>query len=191
MELILASTSPYRRQLVERLGLEFCCAAPGLDEDAWKATVADPRQLAEQLAEAKARCVFERKPAAAVIGSDQLVAWQGRTLGKPGSRERAIDQLKCLAGTTHELVTAVCILTPQRRWAHTDVARLRMRALRRDEIERYVDADQPWDCAGAYKLESRGIVLFESIESVDQTAITGLPLMALTSILREIGFAIP
>lgn len=191
MDLVLASTSKYRRELLMRLGVPFHCRSPALDEEAWKDRGLPPRELAAQLARAKAHCVARDEPQAIIIGSDQVAACAGQILGKPGCRERAVDQLALLAGRTHELITAVCVWRHDRSWQHTDVTRLTMRPLTPGEIERYVAVDQPWDCAGAYKLEQRGIVLFESIESADHTAITGLPLMAVTSILREIGFAIP
>jgi septum formation protein len=193
MDLILASTSPYRRALLERLGLPFRCRAPGVDEDALKGQGLTPRELADRLALAKADAVarLEPNPASIVIGSDQLVAFEGRVLGKPGSVERAVEQLHSLSGREHELITAMAVIQGSRVIQHTDVARLRVRPLSRPEIERYVLADQPIDCAGSYKLEARGIALFDQIISADHSAITGLPLMALTTILRDLGVAIP
>ena len=193
MDLILASTSPYRRALLERLGLPFRCRAPGVDEDPLKHQGLSPRELAERLAIAKADAVarLEPDPRSIVMGSDQLVAFEGRVLGKPGSVERAVEQLLSLAGRDHELITAMAVIQGTRVLQHTDVARLHMRPLSRDEIERYVLADQPIDCAGSYKLEARGIALFDQIISDDHSAITGLPLMALTTILRDLGVAIP
>ncbi|WP_169976668.1 Maf family protein [Tautonia rosea] len=193
MDLILASTSPYRRALLERLGLPFRCRAPGVDEDALKNQGLSPRELADRLAIAKADAVarLEPNPAAIVIGSDQLVAFEGRVLGKPGSVDRAVEQLLSLSGRDHELITAMAVIQGSHVIQHTDVARLHVRPLSQSEIERYVLADQPIDCAGAYKLESRGIVLFEQIDCADHSAITGLPLMALTTILRDLGVPIP
>jgi len=191
--LVLASTSVYRRALLERLGVPFRCRAPLCDE----ATIqrrevgTEPRLLAEELALAKASSLVGDEPGATVIGCDQLVSFEGRVFGKPCTTERAVDQLAAMAGRTHELITALVVIQGGAIRGHTDISRLRMRQLSRAAIERYVAADRPLDCAGSYKLESRGIVLFDRIETEDQTAITGLPLIALVTILRELGFAIP
>ena len=193
MDLILASTSPYRRALVERLGVPFRCVAPPVDEQALKAGWGgvSPRELAERLAMAKAAGVASGEPDAAVIGGDQLVALDGSILGKPGTTEQAIAQLRSMSGRSHELITALIVLRSGRIYAHTDVTRLYLRDLTPEAISRYVEADRPLDCAGSYKLEARGIALFERIDSEDHSAITGVPLIALTTILRTIGFAIP
>ena len=193
MDLILASASPYRRALVERLGIPFRWIAPPIDEEAIKADLvqASPRELAEHLAMAKAAGVLENEPQAVVIGGDQLVALDGSILGKPGTTERAIAQLQMMSGRSHELVTALVVLHNKTIYAHTDVTKLHLRRLTLEEIGRYVEADQPLDCAGSYKLEKRGIALFERIESEDHSAIVGIPLIALTTILRTIGFKIP
>jgi septum formation protein len=191
MDLVLASTSRYRRELLGRLGVPFRWRAPGVDEEAFKRGGTPPRELAAELALAKATRVADEEPGATVIAGDQVVALRGQMLGKPGSREGAIEQLLQMAGETHELYTAMAVAHEGRVYPHMDVATLRMRALSRGEIERYVDADEPFDCAGAYKLEARGIVLFERIVTEDHAAITGLPLIALTSILRGIGVTLP
>jgi 7-methyl-GTP pyrophosphatase len=191
LDLVLASTSPYRRVLLERLGVPFRILAPRFEESSIPTDAGSPLEVAEALALGKAQSISAVEPGATVIGSDQLVAIEGQIFGKPGSIERAIDQLQALAGRTHELYTALVVLHADRSCRHTDVTRLRMRSLDRDEIGRYLAHDRPLDCAGSYKLEERGIVLFESIESADHTAIMGLPLVRLTTILRELGFAIP
>lgn len=190
-DLVLASTSPYRRALLARLGVPFRCLAPLVDEEALKDTGRTPRELAEMLARAKAESLAELEPDSVVIGSDQLVAFEGCVFGKPGDALRAIGQLSTLAGKTHDLITAVAIRHGGETFLHTDVTALHMRPLNRDEIERYVEADRPFDCAGSYKLEERGIALFERIDSADHTAVTGLPLIAVTTILRGLGFAVP
>jgi septum formation protein len=192
-ELVLASTSPYRRALVERLGVPFRCRAPLVDEEALKLREPglDPRALAERLARAKAESLTGEEPGAVVIGSDQLVAFEGRVFGKPGDPDRAVEQLLAFAGRPHELITALAVWHEGRAVEHTDVTTLWMRPLTRPEADRYVAHDRPLDCAGAYKLESRGITLFERIDSRDHTAVTGLPLIALTTILRGLGFVIP
>ncbi|QDU65549.1 Maf family protein [Engelhardtia mirabilis] len=191
MQIILASTSPYRRALLERLGLEFDCVAPDVDEDAYKSRGLEPRELAQTLARAKAASVAELYPEAVVIGSDQVCALDSEVLSKPGSPARAAAQLERLAGRTHRLVTAVAIQRGGERRAWTDVATLTMRALTRAAIERYVAVDDPVDCAGAYKLEQRGIALFEQIACDDHSAITGLPLIATVRILGDFGIDLP
>jgi septum formation protein len=191
--LVLASTSAYRRLLLERLGVPFRYRAPRCDESAIqrKEVTTDPRLLAEKLALSKASSLVAEESDSAIIGCDQLVSFNGRVFGKPGTADRAVDQLLAMAGHTHELITALVVIRGGDLFGHTDITRLRMRSLAREAIERYVAADRPFDCAGSYKLESRGIALFERIESDDHTAVTGLPLIALVSILRELGFAIP
>lgn len=195
MDLVLASTSRYRRELLARLGIPFRCLAPQVDEEAFKTHGAAPRQVAERLAQEKALRVAAREPGATVIGGDQIVALgtaeAGSILGKPGSREAAARQLAALTGKSHELVTAIAIAHEGRLLTHIDVAVLEMRSLDEAAIDRYLDADEPYDCAGAYKLEARGITLFSRIASADHSAITGLPLIALTTMLRELGFSIP
>ncbi|WP_044238723.1 Maf family protein [Chondromyces apiculatus] len=190
--LVLASTSPYRRMLLDRLGVPFTAAAPDCDEDAYKASATSPRGLAETLALAKAESLRATHPDALILGGDQVATLDDDILGKPGTRDAAIAQLERLAGRTHLLITAVALLHHHGRLVqHTDVARLTLRPLTRAQIERYVDADTPLDCAGSYKLEARGIALFASIDTADTTAITGLPLLWLTGALAGLGFEIP
>jgi septum formation protein len=193
MRLVLASTSAYRRELLGRLGVAFETAAPDVDEAAWKGRGLAPREVARQLARAKAEAVARVVgDGATVIGSDQVCALGSETFGKPGTAERACEQLARLAGRTHELLTAVCVVGPVRGvWEHTDTARLSMRALDAASIARYVAADRPLDCAGSYKLEARGIALFEKLECADHTAIVGLPLVALTLELVRRGWVLP
>ena len=192
MQLILASTSRYRQELLARLGVAFTCQAPGVDEDSVKADRAlGPRQVAEILAERKAQAVAARHPGAVVIGSDQLAHLDGDVLGKPGTAEAAEAQLARLAGRTHELVTAVCIIHPGGVERLTDLARLSMRPLAAAAIARYVAADRPLDCAGAYKLECRGIALFSAVACADHTAITGLPLIWTAGVLGRLGIPTP
>lgn len=189
--LVLASTSRYRKALLERLGIPFTVAAPACDEAAYQARIADPFDLAIALAAAKAEAVARAHPAAVVIGSDQVCAHDGAVLGKPGDRPRALAQLQRLQGRSHDLITAVCVLGPNGAQAFHDLSRLRMRALDDAALLRYLDRDEPYDCAGSYKLEAAGITLFATIQSADHTAITGLPLLQLTGVLRTLGFALP
>jgi len=190
--LVLASTSRYRADLLARLGLPFRAEAPACDEDALKAQASgmDPQALAEALALAKAESLRARFPDAAILGGDQLAALDGEVLGKPGSAEGAARQLARLAGRTHALITAIALVIGERVIRHTEVARLTMRPLTADQIERYVAADDPADCAGSYKLERRGIALFSRIEAGDHTGIVGLPLMAITGMLAEVGIEV-
>jgi septum formation protein len=194
MRLVLASTSRYRHALLKRLGVPFTAIAPPIDESALQASLRDldARALTTHLARAKAQSVAEVEISnAVVVGSDQVLTLDGQILGKPHTAERAVAQLEWLAGRTHELVTALVVVHPGGEEHHLDVARLTLRPLGRDAIERYVAADSPLDCAGSYKLEARGIALFERVEAPDPTAVTGLPLIALTTILQRLGFAVP
>jgi septum formation protein len=185
--LILASTSPYRRELLARLGWPFEARAPLFDEEEAKLRASPvPWERAAFLAKGKAQSLAG--PGCTVIGGDQLVSFEGKTLGKPGHRDKAVDQLASMAGKFHELLTAVCVIHEgqTREWVHT--TRLRMRPLSRSQIENYVDLDRPWDAAGSYKFEKHGIALFESVECDDFSAIQGLPLLQLARVLTDFGY---
>lgn len=190
-KLILASTSTYRRELLGRLKLAFDAVAPEVDEQARVGEHA--AELATRLAAAKARAVAARHPGSLVLGSDQVADRGGALLGKPGSRAAAIAQLTASSGQAIEFLTAVCLYDGRTDHAlgHLDRTRVRFRLLGRGEIERYVDADAPLDCAGGFRCESLGIALFDSIETADPTALVGLPLIATARMLREAGFHIP
>ena len=185
--LVLASTSPYRKALLERLGLRFRCIAPDVDEAAFKDRGLAPEELAATLARAKADSVASLVPGAIVIGSDQVCTIDGDVLDKPGDAATNVAQLRRLAGHEHRLITAVCIARSDQRREFVDVTRLKMRPLSAERLAAYVAMDRPFDCAGGYKLESGGIALFERIESADHTAIIGLPLMRLARELEELG----
>ena len=189
MPLILASTSRYRRELLERLGLPFHVARPDVDESALAGE--RPDMLARRLARAKAQVLAARHPEAWIIGSDQVATLGGLALGKPGTRERAIGQLRAMSGIAVEFHTAVCVMRGETCLEAIDMTRVTFRTLQDDEIGRYVDAEQPLDCAGSFKCEGLGISLFEAIESRDPTALVGLPLIALSGMLRQAGFALP
>ncbi len=191
MKLILASTSPYRAAQLQQLGLEFEQHDPQVDESLLKEAGFSPENLAEVLALEKAKQVFHHNPAAIVIGGDQLVSFEGAILGKPGTREQAIEQLLLMQGKAHTLITAIAVAGPDFVESHTNHTKLKMRELDKDTIKRYIEFDQPLNCAGSYKLESRGISLFEEIQSDDHSAITGIPLIALTSLLIKAGMEIP
>jgi septum formation protein len=192
-ELVLASTSPYRRGLLERLGLEVTAAAPACDEEAEKRRgPSEPLALAAHLAEAKALSLRASHPGCFILGGDQIATLEDAILDKPGTEARARAQLERLAGRAHRLVTAICLVHPDGTLdAHVDIAHLVMRPLEDDEIARYIARDQPLDCCGSYRVERLGIALFESIDAPDFTAIEGLPLMKLAAMLRRAGFELP
>jgi septum formation protein len=188
--LILASTSRYRRELLNRLGLPFEAARPDTDETALPGEA--PEAMAMRLSVAKAEAVASLNPGAWVIGSDQVAEFDGRTLGKPGGREAAIEQLGAMARHSVRFHTGVCVARAGRSpLLALDTTTVRFRALAPDEIARYVDAEKPFDCAGSFKSEGLGITLFEAIESRDPTALIGLPLIATARLLREAGFTLP
>ncbi|MBN1826501.1 MAG: septum formation protein Maf [Candidatus Eisenbacteria bacterium] len=187
-ELILASTSPYRRMLMERLGLPFRAAAPGCDEEGLGHLPAGER--ATMLAARKAAAVSSLFPEAVVIGSDQIVEVDGETLSKPGTRERAREALRRLRGREHRLVTAVAIArggAEARIETALDEAFLDMRDLTDAEIEAYLDREHVLDCAGAYRIEGLGAALFASIRTNDPTGIVGLPITRLVDLLSRFG----
>lgn len=188
--LILASTSPYRRALLARLGIGFDCIAPRVDETARPGET--PRRLALRLARAKAAAVSRRSPDAWVVGSDQVCACGARILGKPGDTSGAVDTLRRLSGRTAEFVTAVVVLQPERRPLQAiDVTQVRFRRLSLPEIRRYVAAEPALDCAGAFKSEGLGISLCASIETADPSALIGLPLIATRRLLARAGWSVP
>lgn len=191
MRVVLASTSPYRRQLLERLRLPFTSVSPGVDEAAVKQRLRAAEAVVQELARQKALAVVAHHRDALVIGSDQCVCLDGDILDKPGSAPAAIAQLQRLQGRAHELLTAVAIAHRGGVVEFLDRTRLRMRPLTAAEIERYVAAEQPLDCAGSYKIEGLGVALFDRIECEDQTAIVGLPLLRLCAELRKLGAPLP
>ncbi|MEN1940952.1 Maf family nucleotide pyrophosphatase [Luteimonas sp. MJ246] len=187
--LVLASTSPYRRELLARLGLPFGTVRPEVDETPLAGET--PSVLALRLAGAKARAVAALHPAARVIGSDQVADFNGLALGKPGGREAAIAQLQAMSGHAVAFRTAVALASAGGVATALDTTLVRFRRLGLHEIERYVDREQPFDCAGSFKSEGLGIVLFEAIESRDPTALVGLPLLDTVRLLRESGLSLP
>jgi septum formation protein len=185
--LILASTSRYRRQLLQRLRLPFDIVSPGVDETALAGEV--PAALATRLALAKAHAVAADAADAVVIGSDQVAELDGQAIGKPGSHERAVEQLKMMSGQRVVFHTAVAVVRRERGFARALLApvTVRFRTLRAQEIERYLRLDTPYDCAGSAKSEALGVALLESIDSDDPTALIGLPLIRTCALLREAG----
>ncbi len=189
--LVLASTSIYRRTLLERLGLPFTVARPETDET--PLLDEPPQALAERLALAKAEAVLASAADDTwVIGSDQVAELDGRPLGKPGSNAAAVAQLQSMSGRDVRFLTALCLAGPDgRRLQALDVTTVRFRKLCDDEIKRYIAREQPLDCAGSFKSEGLGIALFEEIDNRDPTALIGLPMIATARLLRESGFVIP
>jgi len=186
--LILASTSKYRSALLSQLGWPFEALSPGVDEDQLKNRGLSPTQLAVELAKLKAEAVFKKFPLSCVIGSDQVCMLDGEILSKPGTIDKAVKQLQKMQGIHHELITAVTILSPEGEMSFHNRTLLHMRKLSVEEIRKYVDEDMPIDCAGSYKLESKGIKLFNKIEMDDHTSIIGLPLIQLNNNLLQLGY---
>jgi septum formation protein len=189
--LVLASTSQYRRQLLERFGIRFTVAAPDVDETPLPGET--PIDLTNRLARAKAEVVAQRHRSSIVIGSDQVALFGRDIIGKPGNPERCVQQLKELSGQRLAFHTAVHVIDSDSgaNESHLDITTVYFRKLTDNEIERYVARDRPVNCAGGFKAESLGITLFERIESQDPTALIGLPLIWLAGALRRAGFALP
>ena len=188
--LILASTSMYRRELLGRLRLPFDTERPGTDETPLPGEA--PEALARRLARAKAADVAARHPGAWVIGSDQVAECGGRALGNPGGHEAAAAPLASMSGQAVRFHTGLCLARDSEPPLEAmDCTVVRFRTLGPDEIERYLHAEQPYDCAGSFKSEGLGIGLFEAIENRDPTALIGLPLIATARLLRQAGFRLP
>ncbi len=188
--LILGSTSRYRRELLERLRIPFDVASPDVDETPRNGEA--PAALALRLALAKAQAVAARFPQAVVIGSDQVADLQGEALGKPGTHERAVQQLRRMRAQTVVFQTAVSVVCLASGFAQTELAavRVQFRHLSDAEIEAYLQAEQPYDCAGSAKSEGLGIALLEHIDNDDPTALVGLPLIRTCRMLRAAGLAL-
>lgn len=189
--LILASTSRYRAQLLARLRLPFDTVAPGVDETPRVREV--PMERAQRLALAKAAAVSALHPDATVIGSDQVAVCKGEVLGKPEGAGECRDQLRRLSGSAAMFHTALAVLDPRRQASIqvVDTTTVYFRALEPREIERYVEIEQPFDCAGGFRAEALGIALFSRIVGEDPTGLIGLPLIALSRALRQIGYEVP
>lgn len=188
--IILASTSRYRAELLQRLLPDFERQAPDVDETPQVHEA--PADRAMRLATAKARAVARQAPDAMVIGSDQVAALDGVILRKPGDTAAACAQLAKSSGHAVNFFTAVCVIAPETDEHHAlDTTRVHFRQLDAASIERYVATEQPLDCAGSFKCEGLGIALFERIENADPTALIGLPLIAVAHLLRKCGIPLP
>lgn len=189
MKLVLASTSRYRRELLARLQVPFSVADPGVEEQAHPGE--DPQAMSRRLAEDKARAVGLREPGAIIIGCDQVAVADGIIIGKPGNRANAVRQLLALSGRDVLFHTALCVHARDRTTTRVVTTRVTFRTLDRAAIERYLDREQPYDCAGSAKSEGLGIALIASMDGEDPNALIGLPLIALVNMLAEHGVRIP
>lgn len=185
--IILASSSPYRRRLLEQLGLTFEWASPDIDETALPGE--SPEALVERLARAKAQALAVRYPQHWIIGSDQIASFDNRILGKPGNIENARRQLHACRGQRVEFITGLCLLNSRDGKSETIVERfgVMFRELSDEQIDRYLEREQPFDCAGSFKVEGLGIALFERLEGDDPNALIGLPLIRLVTLLQRAG----
>lgn len=186
----LASTSPFRKELLERLGIPFETVAPDVDETPLANETAEA--LVRRLSEDKARAMAASHRGL-IIGSDQVATTGNNILGKPGTHERAFEQLRALSGKRVIFQTGLCLLNTETDEAQVDVIPfiVKFRQLGGDQIERYLQQEQPYNCAGSFKSEGLGITLFEYMEGVDPTALIGLPLIRLTSMLAQAGIVLP
>lgn len=192
LPIVLASGSPYRQSLLRQIRMPFEVAVPGVNEKAIKDMEHSPQDLAIILAKMKGESVLLTHPNAIIIAADQVAHFNGKILSKPGSKEKAQAQLEALQGSTHELLTALWVHHPSHgAKTHLETARIRIRSLSSETISRYLELDQPYDCAGAYKIEQVGLSLIQEIQCADINSVVGLPMIALNNILREWNLPLP
>lgn len=189
-KIILASSSPYRKQLLDRLHLDYECHSPNIDESIIQGEQA--RDYVCRLAQAKAQSIAERYPQAVVIGSDQCALLDDEILGKPGSHARALEQLRRAQGKTLVFHTGVCVLNLARRYCAVDDVpfEVEFRNLSDKQLEHYLEVEQPYDCAGSFKAEGYGACLFSALRGDDPNALIGLPLLRLTTMLEQAGIEV-
>ncbi len=189
-KIVLASSSVYRQQLLDRFLDDYETVSPGIDENV---DIEDPEQLAAYLARNKAETVSTAYRNALIIGADQLAVLEGKVVGKPGDHQRAVEQLLQASGKSLTFMSAVCVLDPveKRRYEHVDKTVVRFRSFDRRLADAYLKHDQPYDCAGSFKIEGAGFVLFESVTTEDPTALIGMPMIWLSDRLLELGYLIP
>ena len=190
MKFILASGSPYRAAQLKQLHLEFIAKSPDIDESLVKALTISVNEKCLELARLKAEKVAKNYPNDLVIAGDQMGLHNNIILDKPGNKKRAFAQLKTLQGSTHQLLSSLCVHYKGKHHLHLQTNTLKMRTLTDKELEYYIDKDKPTDCAGSYKIESLGFGLFESIETSDFSSIMGLPLLKLVDILKQLEISI-
>lgn len=190
-QLILASSSPYRKELLSRFAIPFECISPDVDES--QIENEPPELYVSRLAKVKAQKIGQDHPEKLIIGSDQCCVNAGIILGKPKDRDNAIDQLLNASGNTINFLTAVCIYHPQSKWIQewTDAFSVEFRDLTQEEIERYLDAEEPYNCAGSFKSERLGVTLCKSMQGDDPTTLIGLPLIKVAQSLRDFGLNLP
>lgn len=187
--LILGSSSPYRKELLERLHIDFTCRSPDIDESALPNET--PKELCTRLAKSKALAIHQQYPNAIVIGSDQVAVLGDQILGKPHTRERAIEQLSAMSGKELIFMTALCIINSDGQTFETMVpTTVTMKELARETIESYLDIEEPYNCAGSAKIEKLGVALMKSVVSDDPTALIGLPLIQTVSLLAKAGYPV-
>jgi septum formation protein len=189
-EIILASGSPYRKQLLERLQLSFECRSPDIDESVLDGESAE--DYVSRLARAKARAIADAKPAAVIIGSDQCAVLDGRILGKPGSHENALRQLRDAQGKSVIFHTAVCVMRLADDFCELESVpfEVEFRRLADSQLEHYLRVEQPYQCAGSFKAEGYGSCLFRRLSGDDPSALIGLPLLTLTTMLENAGIEV-
>lgn len=189
--IILASSSPYRRGLLDRFLDHYEAISPNIDESNKQGLA--PEELARHLARKKAEAIAINARQALVIGADQLAVLDNQVLGKPGSHQKAIEQLLAATGKAVTFLTAVCILDPigRTRFEHIDKTSVRFRQFDRRLAEAYLRHDKPYDCAGSFKLEGAGFVLFDSVQTDDPTALIGLPMIWVADRLLQLGYLLP
>lgn len=189
--IILASASRYRQGLLDRFIDDYENVRPDVDESAEPGE--DPETLARRLARKKAETVSSTNKDALIIGADQLAVLEGTVLGKPGDHQKAAEQLLAATGKVVTFLTAVCVLDPvsRRRYEHIDKTTVRFRQFDRRLADTYLRHDEPYDCAGSFKIEGAGFVLFESVTTDDPTALIGLPMIWLAGTLNELGYLLP
>jgi len=189
--IVLASASPYRRGLLDRFLDDYQAISPDIDES--NVDQLKPKALARHLARKKAETVSMTARDSLIIGADQLAALDGQVLGKPGDHQKAVEQLLAASGQAVTFRTAVCILDPvgRTRYEHVDKTTVRFRQFDRRLAETYLRHDEPYDCAGSFKIEGAGFVLFKSVTTDDPTALIGLPMIWVSDVLLELGYLIP
>jgi septum formation protein len=188
--LILASSSPFRRQILDKLQLEYSCISPDIDESAKETET--PQELVARLAEAKARKVASTESNSLIIGSDQVAVLGNEILGKPHTHENAVKQLRKLSGHTVTFLTGLSLINSETGQAQTEVVPFKVvfRQLTDEMIENYLRAEEPYNCAGSFKSEALGIVLFEKLEGDDPNTLIGLPLIRLVRMLEQEGLKV-
>lgn len=190
-KIILASTSIYRKEQLKRLNLNFEAISPNVNEEPLKEKNLDHIQLSRELSLLKAKSMSEKNKDAIVIGGDQIASFNNAVLSKPKTKENAFKQLKSLSGNEHNLITSLAIIANSQEHIHTCIATMKMRQLTDEQINLYIDIDEPLQCCGSYRIETLGISLFDAIDCEDYTSIIGIPLMWTARTLSKLGISIP